>query len=163
MKILVLSDSHSALRFMQMCAQVLKPDLVIHLGDYFQDGMTLRDDFRDGRLIQVPGNCDSYSGVPGCPFTQLHEIGGLRFFMTHGHKQNVKSGTDRLLREAREAGADVVLYGHTHVPDLRHEEDLWVLNPGSCGYFGGTAGLIEIQEGQIRDVRLIHDTDLLDK
>lgn len=162
MKILVFSDSHSALRFMHMCVQVLKPDMMIHLGDYFQDGMTLYD-FQGIKLYLVPGNCDGYRCPPGSPFIQLHEIGGLRFYMTHGHQHNVKSGTDRLLREAREAGADLVLYGHTHRPDLRHEDGLWVLNPGSCGYFGGTAGLIELEDGQVKDIRLIHDTDLMGK
>jgi hypothetical protein len=30
-----------------------------------------------------------------------------------------------------------------------------VLNPGSCGYGGGSAGLIEIQNGKIVDCRIL--------
>lgn len=54
------------------------------------------------------------------------------------------------------------MYGHTHVADCHREEDgLWVLNPGSCGYSGGSAGIIEIQDGKIREVRLLREADLL--
>ena len=35
MKILVLSDSHSALQFMRQCVESVKPDAIIHLGDFF--------------------------------------------------------------------------------------------------------------------------------
>ena len=37
MKILVLSDSHSALSFMRSCIETVKPDRIIHLGDYYDD------------------------------------------------------------------------------------------------------------------------------
>ena len=39
MKILVLSDSHSALQFMRQCVESVKPDAIIHLGDFFDDGV----------------------------------------------------------------------------------------------------------------------------
>ena len=45
MKILVLSDSHSSLRFMFSCLEQIAPDAVIHLGDYFDDGAALREAF----------------------------------------------------------------------------------------------------------------------
>jgi uncharacterized protein len=36
---------------------------------------------------------------------------------------------ERLRR--RFPGCDAVLFGHTHVPVLEREEDVWLLNPGS--------------------------------
>ena len=60
MKILVLSDSHSALRFMYACMEAVNPDAVVHLGDYFDDGAALREDYPQVRFYQVPGNCDRY-------------------------------------------------------------------------------------------------------
>ena len=45
MKILVLSDSHSALRFMHSCMDAVKPDAVIHLGDHYDDGLALKEDY----------------------------------------------------------------------------------------------------------------------
>ena len=44
MKILVLSDSHSALRFMRDAIRIIKPDAVIHLGDYYDDAQALREE-----------------------------------------------------------------------------------------------------------------------
>ena len=42
MTILVLSDSHSTLRFMRLCVEKIQPDALIHLGDYFDDGIVLK-------------------------------------------------------------------------------------------------------------------------
>ena len=53
---------------------------------------------------------------------------------------------------AKEKGIDIVLYGHTHTPDIRYG-DINVMNPGSLSRHGGsgsTYGLIDItQDGQI--------------
>ena len=56
---------------------------------------------------------------------------------------------------------DILLHGHTHIPDCHQEEDgLWVLNPGSCGYGGGSAGLMEVENGNIISCRILRQTDL---
>ncbi len=43
MNILVLSDSHSTLSFMRRCVETVKPDAIVHLGDYFDDGASLKE------------------------------------------------------------------------------------------------------------------------
>ena len=84
-------------------------------------------------------------------------------YMTHGHRHNVKMGLYSLLREARNMNAQAVLYGHTHVADCHREEDgLWVLNPGACGSGGGSVGVIEINQGQIENCKILHQADLLE-
>lgn len=161
MKILVLSDSHSALRFMFSCVEQLAPDAVIHLGDYFDDGAALREEFPGIRLYQVPGNCDRYRCPPGHPEILVDRILGINLYLTHGHCHNVKLTLTRLLQDARACHADAVLYGHTHQPDCRQEEDgMWILNPGSCGYGGRTAGLIEVENGKILSCRIVRQEDL---
>lgn len=156
MKILVLSDSHSGLRFMFRCTEVLKPDVIIHLGDYFDDGATLSEEYPHILFYQVPGNCDRYRCAPNQPEIIIPRIGGLNFYLTHGHRHNVKMTDTFLLKDARAANADVVLYGHTHEVDCRTEEDgLHVMNPGSCGYGGGSAGLIEIENGRVTNFRIL--------
>ena len=42
MRILILSDSHHGMNFMEECAFRLKPDCILHLGDYYADGFDLR-------------------------------------------------------------------------------------------------------------------------
>lgn len=162
MTILVFSDSHSSLRFMRMCIEAVRPDVMIHLGDYFDDGEAVKEEYPGIRLYQVPGNCDRYRCPPGQPEICIDRIGGVDVYLTHGHKHRVKQGIGGLLSSARTANVDIVMYGHTHVADCHREEDgLWVLNPGSCGYSGGSAGIIEIQDGKIREVRLLRESDLL--
>ena len=162
MKILVLSDSHSTLSFMRRCVEAVKPDYILHLGDHFDDGQAMQEEYPHIRLYQVPGNCDRYRCPPGQPEILIPRIGGVDLYMTHGHRHSVKSWLGALLRDARAANAQAALYGHTHVADCHREEDgLWVLNPGSCGYFGGSAGLLEVRDGSILSCRLLSDSDLL--
>lgn len=162
MKILVLSDSHATLSFMRRCIEAVKPHAIIHLGDYFDDGEAMKKEFPGIPFYQVPGNCDRYRCPPGQPEILIQRICGVDLYLTHGHKHSVKSYLGALLRDARTAKVAAVLYGHTHRADCHREEDgLWVLNPGSCGYYGGSAGLIEAENGIIRNCCLLADNDLL--
>lgn len=161
MKILVLSDSHSSLSFMRRCIDSVKPDALIHLGDYFDDGEAMKEEYPGIPMYQVPGNCDRYRCRPGQPEILIDRVGGVDLYMTHGHKHSVKSYLGTLLRDARTAKVDAVLYGHTHQVDCHREPDgLWVLNPGSCGYYGGSAGIIETRDGRITDCRILRESDL---
>ena len=50
--------------------------------------------------------------------------------------------------QALEYGADVLLFGHTHVPLVDYDGALWVMNPGAAGdYTRPTCGLLTIREG----------------
>lgn len=161
MKLLVLSDSHSALRFMRRCIEAINPDAVVHLGDHFDDAQAMKEEFPGIPFYQVPGNCDRYRCRPDQPEILIPRIGGVDFYLTHGHKHSVKSTLGPLLRDARVCRVSAVLYGHTHIPDCHREEDgVWVLNPGSCGYYGGSAGLITLDHGTILNCRLLKEEDL---
>lgn len=161
MRILVVSDSHAGRSFMLRCAEKMKPDVIIHLGDYYDDGEVLRDANPNTRVYLLPGNCDRYRAPMYAKEIITDKIGGVNLYMTHGHRHNVKSTLYRLLADARAAGCAAALYGHTHQADCHQETDgLWVLNPGSCGYFGGSAGLMEIEDGAIRVCRIIREPDL---
>lgn len=160
MKILVFSDSHSALSFMRLCMEKVKPDAVIHLGDHYDDGEVLLEEWPRTPLYQVPGNCDRYRVPDYVPEILIRPVFGVNMYMTHGHKHQVKMGIGALIRDARLCKCDIALYGHTHVADCHREEDgLWVLNPGAAGYSGST-GLIEIQDNKITSCRIIGRWDL---
>ncbi len=161
LKILVLSDSHSALSFMKRCVDIIKPDAVVHLGDYYEDAEALREAYPHIPFHIVPGNCDRYHCPLNARETLCYPVFGVMLFMTHGHNHRVKSGIGALTADARRLGAKAALYGHTHVADCHREEDgLWVLNPGTCGYFGGSAGLIETQAESITACRIIRQAEL---
>lgn len=161
MKVLIVSDSHNTLGYMERCMDAIRPDAVIHLGDYVSDGRLLASRCPGIPFYQVPGNCDAYRCEPDMMNTIVIDLDGVRMMLTHGHRYFVKEGTERLLAEARRSRVDAVLYGHTHIPDCRREEDgLWVLNPGSAGYFRPTAGWMIIENGAIRICRILREQDL---
>ena len=53
---------------------------------------------------------------------------------THGHTYNVKYTLSQLKSAARSNGADIVLYGHTHVAKTEYDDGLYVMNPGSISH-----------------------------
>lgn len=161
MKILVLSDSHSGLHFMRSAIRAVKPGAVIHLGDFYDDGRALAEENPHLLFHQVPGNCDRFRVSGLQPEVLCYPVCGVRLYMTHGHNHNVKMSLFRLLSDARKEHAQAALYGHTHIPDCRREDDgLWVLNPGACGSGSGSVGLIEVNDGNILDCRILRQADL---
>lgn len=158
MRILVFSDSHAGMRFMRKCVEIMKPDAMVHLGDYYDDGETLAETFPGIPMHQVAGNCDKFRSPIHAREWLCYDLGGVRAYMTHGHRERVKSGIGGLVAEARRNGAQIALYGHTHIPDCHQESDgLWVLNPGSAGHSAG----VFVTDGQkITACYLLTEKDL---
>lgn len=160
MKLLVLSDSHGAQFFMQRCVDLIKPDAVLHLGDLVRDAEELADNNPGLQVYRVAGNCDGGHADWNYPENVVESFGGVRVFMTHGHRQGVKIFLSKLIADGHQCGADVILYGHTHAPDCRKLEDgTWVMNPGSARY-GATAGLITIRGKQDVSCNILRYSDL---
>jgi putative phosphoesterase len=161
MKILVLSDSHSGMGFMRYAIGIIRPDTVVHLGDYYDDAETLSEEYPHIPFHIVPGNCDRYRSYGIHPETLCYPVCGVKIFMTHGHNHRVKSGLYALLKDARAMGAAAVLYGHTHEAFCTREDDgLWVLNPGSSGSYGGSVAVMETSANEILSCRILRQADL---
>lgn len=161
MKILVFSDSHASISFMCKCVEWCEPDAIVHLGDYYRDGQTVAEEYPHIPTYQVPGNCDAHRGYIPDPEIRLMDLGGVRIYMTHGHRHGVKQTLCKLLHEARAVNAQLVLFGHTHSAVCQQENGLWTLNPGPATY-GGSAGVVEIQNKRITACRLLYPEDLKD-
>lgn len=141
---------------MRLCIRTVKPDAVVHLGDYYDDGEAMAEENPEIPFFRVPGNCDRSRGWIPDPEIRIEKICGVWLYLTHGHLHGVKYDRHRLICDARAAKVQAVLYGHTHCAECYQEEDgLWVLNPGTCGYGSGSAGLIEVQDGKILGCRIL--------
>lgn len=161
MKILVVSDSHGYLDLMRLAVQAVRPDAVVHLGDYYEDGAALAEENPGLRFHIVAGNCDLYRTVAQPAQTLCYPVCGLKLYMTHGHLHHVKYSLSELLQDARRSGVRAVLYGHTHTADCHREADgLWVVNPGTCGYFGSTVAVMDVADGQITGCAILDKNDL---
>lgn len=144
MRILVTSDTHgdsSSLR-RAILAQP-SAEAVIHLGDGEEDVARMRFSFPDKTILQVRGNCDWGSSLPT---EGLYEAAGKRIFYTHGHLYGVKSGIYQLLSTARDRGADIVLFGHTHKALESYEDGIYLMNPGSLSGWGPSYGTVDITD-----------------
>lgn len=125
MRIGVFSDTHGDISYARRFYESLAPlDCLFHLGDCVPDGQRLSKLF-SCPVYAVRGNCDFRTEEP---LERLVELGGKRFLLLHGHQYYVFSS---LLYRGEEVRADMVLYGHTHVPDLGADGPRLLLNPGS--------------------------------
>ena len=82
----------------------------------------------DCPIHMIAGNNDFLCGLPN---EEEFRIGRYRVFITHGHAYLVNITEEHLQERARELGADIVMYGHTHCPCLAHQGAVTFLNPGS--------------------------------
>lgn len=147
MKILVVSDSHGARENLRRAAERERPDRIFHLGDLVADAQWLSCALPDIPLEAVVGNCDGWTRGEG---DRLLEVEGVSFFLTHGHRYQVKSGLALLTQAGRNAGAGAVCFGHTHrALCQRWPDGTLVLNPGSAGgiHAPATYGVIEVEHG----------------
>ena len=123
---------------------------MFHLGDCERDTQRLEKEFPDLPLYRVCGNCDR---EPVNPEVLQLTLDGVKFFLTHGHRYSVKYTLDALLNAAYFAGADMVLFGHTHRAMSETMQGLYVVNPGTAGVgVLCTYACIETENGAIRTV-----------
>ena len=149
MVIAVVSDTHN---YKEMVDNVIKSiedvDMVIHLGDVVEDAKYIAQHF-NGRTIYVRGNCDMSSSVP---IERVEIIEGKKIFITHGHNYHVKEGLLRLKYKAEEIGADIVLYGHTHIASVEYHGGILFINPGStsiCRKGKNSIAILEINPNEV--------------
>ena len=125
MRIGVFSDSHGDISAARRFFNSLAPlDAMFHLGDYAADGEKLSKLF-SCPVYAVRGNCDFRSDEP---LERVVDLGGKRFLLLHGHQYYY---AEAMLYRGEEVQADMILYGHTHMPDLSADGPRLLLNPGS--------------------------------
>ena len=146
MKIIVVSDTHGSYQnFKKVMELNRNADIVVHCGDSRDEVENIKLEFPDKVYYTVKGNCDLGSMLPSI---EEFTVDGVRFMATHGHLFNVKYGMFDIDKAARDKGADIVLFGHTHIAMDVLRDGVRFFNPGSLG-FGKSFGVIEIKDGQI--------------
>ncbi len=122
-KIVVMSDSHG---FHQMIDEVKKrekdADFYVHCGD------SEAEDERMKGWLCVRGNNDWYSHFPEHIIFQAEK---LRFYVCHGHRFGYFNRGNAMLQTLKENNCDILLSGHTHVPQCDEVNHFYFINPGS--------------------------------
>lgn len=128
-KILVISDTHRKIsHVIDLIDRITDLNHIIHLGDVVEDAEDLKALY-NVPIDYVAGNCDFYN--VDAPQSKRVVICGKSFYLTHGHREHVKSTLGNLAYIADAEKVDVVLFGHTHQPVLVYHNESIILNPGS--------------------------------
>ena len=143
MKLLIVSDSHREMTYLCEAVRRERPDAVIHLGDLVSDADRLAEEFLGLPVLSVRGNCDILPRAEEL----LRTFEGVTVFGVHGHRYGVKRDLLPAELAARQRGADVLLFGHTHRPYCECFQGLWILNPGACSGSAPGYGVVEIANG----------------
>ncbi len=131
MKILIVSDTHGRITNFKECIKRVSPiDMLIHCGDVEGQEEEIRR-LAGCETHIVSGNNDYFTSLPR---EEEFSIGKYRAFLTHGHSYGVSLGLDRIVEEAKERGADTVIFGHIHRPVDKKRDGVRILNPGSLTY-----------------------------
>jgi putative phosphoesterase len=133
MKVIVVSDSHGELENIKALSRIAKEEKVgkiIHLGDDYDDA-----DY----LINEGITVDRVPGVFGEYYTETHirnrkvvELMGWKFLLTHTKERHSNDTPDDIAPEqyVKEGTVDIVLYGHSHIPAIGIENNVYLINPG---------------------------------
>ena len=149
MLIAVFSDSHGDVEGMCAAIDEHKPDLVLHLGDCVRDAEELCRRYPLLDIRAVRGNCDAWD-FSDTPEHRQFTAGGVEIYMTHGHRQSVKTTLDALANTVHFSGAKLGLFGHTHQAEYKIMGDVTLFNPGSVGMGRRTWGLIKAERGEFQ-------------
>lgn len=159
MKIGIVSDSHGSMGAVEaMLAHPAAKGVAawLHAGDFAPDADAL------ARLAGVPVYCVAGNGdwpSPRVKDEELVALAGHRILLAHGHTYGVQYGRERFAKAARQAGADIAVYGHTHCAENGMMDGVLVLNPGSVARprdaMEGSFMTMELTEGNAPGVQLI--------
>jgi uncharacterized protein len=119
----VISDTHGLLRAEALDA-LRGVDVIVHAGDV--GAPEILD--RLGAIAPtttVRGNVDTQPWARPLPLTAVVEAGGLHLYVLHD--------VSALDLDAKAAGFDAIISGHSHKPSADIRDGVLYLNPGSAG------------------------------
>jgi len=109
-------------------------DFLIHLGDDYCD----LDEIKISKeFIRIPGVYDKEYFDKNIEKRIIKKFGEFRFLLTHtlnSHENDLKAGCEIKPEESYENldqdAVDVVLFGHTHIPEISYNNKILFINPG---------------------------------
>lgn len=133
MKLVIVSDSHGNKELQRIFLNQLsehKPDMVIHLGDYYEDAYAITE--AGYPLIRIPGTWTSYYQDSMIDNRRYESFLGWTFFLTHTptvdyHDLPEDEDPEDVIFQQK---CDVLFHGHTHHPRIEKVGNVWVINPG---------------------------------
>lgn len=159
-RLLVVSDTHGSVNALKTVLNWAKsrtpPSGTICAAAFLGDGIADLEPaakasgfFCDWKLVCGNNDYDYGHSTPGAA---VFDFADNRFYICHGHRHSLYGGYFTLISAARDSGANVALFGHSHVPLQRDEGNLLLVNPGSVGRprsrIGASFAVIECAKGE---------------
>jgi putative phosphoesterase len=160
MKVAVLSDTHAP-RYWKACPPAVArrlagTDLILHAGDVCR-AWVLEELAGLAPVRAVLGNNDDPDVAAwGAPETLELDLDGLPVAVVHD--AGPASGRARRLRR-RFPAAELVVFGHSHIPLDERGEGVRIFNPGSPTdkrrQPRGTMGLLRVESGRLLEASIV--------
>jgi uncharacterized protein len=154
MRVVALADTHAPRRWKSCPApvaeQLRRADLILHAGDVCTASV-LAELSEYAPVLAVLGNNDGPDVAAwGAEPTLQADLGGLRVAMIHD--SGAAAGRPRRMRR-RFPDADLVVFGHSHIPLDDQAGPVRIFNPGSPTdrrrQPHGTVGVLHIEAGRL--------------
>jgi uncharacterized protein len=162
-RIAVLADTHAPRRWKSCPPRVARElhgaDVILHAGDVCVPSVL--DELAEFAPVHVvAGNNDGPDVVAwGAPETLSLELDGLRVAMVHD--SGPKTGRTARMRR-RFPDADLVVFGHSHIPLDETGAGVRIFNPGSPTdrrrQPHGTVGQLDVRAGELVSARIVEVT-----
>ena len=160
MRVVTISDTHAPRRWKScpapVAAYLRQADLILHAGDVCTAAVL--DELAAYAAVRcVIGNNDGpdVAAWGATPALEL-DLDGLKVAMIHDSGQ-AAGRTARMRR--RFPGADLVVFGHSHIPLDQSGDGLRIFNPGSPTdrrrQPRGTIGVLRIEQGRLAEAEII--------
>lgn len=170
MKLLVVSDIHGSLYYMNKVEEIIKrenPTGIMLLGDLYYHGPRnpLTNEYNPSevakklnqykeKILAVKGNCDAEVDQMISEFKLENNISlfsnGISMYFTHGHKFNMDN------MPPNSQNLDLLCYGHFHTGFIKEKDGVMILNPGSISLPKGDStnsyAIIEDTRVMLKDI-----------
>jgi len=155
MRIGVLSDTHGLLR-PEVVAAFEGVDHILHGGDIGGEGV-LTELRALAPVTAVAGNVDGFRCGDARETARI-ALGGVRFFLTHILDRPHRPRSEVAAALRREP-ADVVVFGHSHLPHDEVVAGVRFFNPASAGPrrfdYPVSVGIFEVKRGRLAGARFV--------
>jgi len=133
----IMSDSHDNLDAVRKAVRLFQDsgcDLIIHAGDFVAPFSAQVLGSAGCEVKAVFGNCDGEKHGLKTMFGPFGTIRKAPFVFAHEGKRIAVIHLDAPVGELVASGEyDLVVYGHTHRPDVRRAGSTLIVNPGETG------------------------------
>ena len=133
--ILVISDTHIPTASLNLPIELIEKakevDCIIHAGDISTMDVLYELKTYNKNIYAVKGNADDHNVKEKLADKLIIDIEGIKIGITHGRggPWGIENRVKSVFRDYKYL--DIIVFGHSHYPLIKKEENILLINPGS--------------------------------